>query len=352
MTDFQDIRRISVIAPNFKRRLSGVTATLERVVPVQARSVAIAALGPVLADGVPRIRFRDLPGLRTPPPGRPWRVWHARRNVEMLGGLLLKHFLRAPLRLVFTSASQRRHTAWSRLLIGQMDAVISTSSKTASYLGRPSTVVRHGIDASRFHPPLDKPALLKRLDLPSLRWVGCFGRIRSQKGTDVFVDAMVQVLPHRPGVGALVMGRAVGHHAAFLASLQRRVQEAGLSDRILFPPEVPPSATPDWYAALDVFVAPQRWEGFGVTPLEAMASGVPVVATTVGAFPEIVVPGVTGALIPPGDPQAMSAEVTRLLDHEPERTRMGKEGRLHVAQHFTLESEAEAINAVYRSLDG
>lgn len=349
-SDLRDLRETWVIAPNFKRRLSGVTSTLERVVPVQARSMPIAALGPVLAAGVPRVRFRDLLALRHPPRGRPWRVWHARRNVEMLGGLLLRSLMRAPLRLVFTSASQRRHTAWSRFLIRRMDAVIATSSKTASYLERPSTVVRHGIDAAQFQPAHDKAALLARLGLPPLRWVGCLGRIRHQKGTDVFVEAMIRVLPERPGTGAIVLGRALGRHVAFLAGLQQRVREAGLSDRIVFPPEVPPSATPDWYAALDVFVAPQRWEGFGVTPLEAMAAGVPVVATTVGAFPELVVPGETGALIAPGDASSMAVEVARLLDDEPARSRMGAAARIHVGRHFTLEAEADAINAVYRSL--
>ena len=350
MTSYQDIRRVWVIAPNFKQRLSGVTATLERVIPVQARSLPIAALAPRLAQTVPRVRFRDLPALRTPPEGRPWRIWHARRNVEMLGGILLRLVLRAPLKLVFTSASQRRHTAWSRFLIRRMDAVISTSSKTASYLERPSVVVRHGIDAAQFQPAASKPALLARLGLPPLRWVGCLGRIRHQKGTDVFVDAMIQVARDRPDVGAIVMGRAVGRHGTFLATLRQRVREAGLAQRILFPPEVPPSQTPDWYAALDVFVAPQRWEGFGVTPLEAMAAGVPVVATTVGAFPELVVPGETGALVPPGEVGPMQAELARLLDDEGLRSWMGANARNHVARHFTLESEANAINDVYRTL--
>ena len=58
---------------------------------------------------------------------------------------------------------------------------------------------------------------------------------------------------------------------------------------------------PRWYQALDLLVAPQRWEGFGLTPLEAMACGVPVIATTVGAFDELVVEGKTGRLISPGD---------------------------------------------------
>lgn len=345
-----DLAQVEVIAPNFKRRLSGVTATLERVVPMQARSLRVAALGPVLPPQVPQIRFRDLTGLWSRPPGRPFRVWHARRNVEMLAGLCFRDLLRAPLKLVFTSASQREHTAWSRFLIRRMDAVISTSSRTASYLKRASTVVRHGIDPDQFRPAPDKAALRARLGLPDLRFVGCFGRIRHQKGTDVFVDTLLRVLPSRPGVGGIVLGRTVPQHRPFLAELKRKVKEAGLADRILFPDEVPPGATPDWYAALDLFVAPQRWEGFGVTPLEAMAAGVPVVATSVGAFPELVVEGVTGAVIPPGDIEAMVREVSAWLDDAGRLARGGAAAREHVSTQFSLAGEAEAINAVYRRL--
>ena len=345
-----DIRRTVVIAPNFKRRLSGVTSTLERVVPVQARSLPVAALGPVLAATVPRVRFRDLLRIGSPPAGQAFRIWHARRNIEMLAGLFLRDLLRAPLRLVFTSASQREHTAWTRFLVSRMDAVISTSGRTAGYLRRPSTVVRHGIDPDQFRPAPEKAALRARLGLKPLRWVGCFGRIRHQKGTDVFVDALLRVMATRPDVGAVVLGRAMPQHRAFLVGLQEKVAAAGLADRFLFPEEVPPSGMPDWYAALDLFVAPQRWEGLGVTPLEAMSAGVPVVATSVGAFPELVVPGVTGSVIDPGDVDAMAREVSALLDDPAALARAGDAARRHVTDVFSLQGEADQINGVYRSL--
>lgn len=345
-----DVRTVDVVAPNFKRRLSGVTSTLERVVPEQAKTMRIAALGPVLAAHVPQIRFRDILSFWSLPQGRAFRVWHARRNVEMLAGIALRDVLRMPLRLVFTSASQRKHTAWSRFLIHRMNAVIATSGRTASYLLRPSTVVRHGIETSQFRPVADKAALRAKLGLPNLRLVGCFGRIRHQKGTDVFVDTMIRVLPARPDAGAIVLGRALPQHKGFLEGLKQKVKDTGLQERILFPDEVAPSETPDWYSALDLFVAPQRWEGFGVTPLEAMATGMPVVATSVGAFPELVVPGETGAIIPPGDVEAMSKEVAHLLDNPELLARQGVQARQHVAQNFTLSGEAEAINGVYRQL--
>lgn len=344
---------VLVIAPNFKRRLSGVTSTLERVVPVQARSLPVAAFGPGLSAAVPKVGLAALLVFWRAPKGRPCRIWHARRNVEMLAGLVLRDILRMKLKLVFTSASQRQHTGWSRFLINRMDAVIATSARTAAYLKRPATVVQHGIDARSFQPPADRAAARAALGLPDLRLVGCLGRIRAQKGTDVFVRAMIQVAAARPDVGAVVLGRATtAEYQKLLDELKAEVAAAGLTTRILFPPEVPPSQTPAWYAALDLFIAPQRWEGFGVTPLEAMATGLPVVATTVGAFPDLVVPPgepepETGLLIPPGEIAAMADAAAVYLDDAPRAAAAGAAGRARVMARFTLEREAAALNAVY-----
>ena len=111
-----DPRTIAVIAPNLKKRYSGVTSTVLRLVPLQCRTIAIASVGPKLPPDIPQIRIRDL---FTMPRRR--RVWHARRNTEMLAGLALKHILRQPLRLMFTSAAQRHHSAYTRWLIRRMD---------------------------------------------------------------------------------------------------------------------------------------------------------------------------------------------------------------------------------------
>lgn len=350
MTPFRDPRQIDVIAPNFKRRLSGVTATIVRLVPIQARQIAIAATGPELPADLPQIRLRDLITMpRNGPSGA--RVWHARRNSEMLGGLALKYLLGKRLKLVFTSASQRHHTWISRALIARMDAVIATSAKTAGYLERPATVILHGIDAESFHPPADRAAVRAALGLPPEgALIGCFGRIRAQKGTDAFVEAMIACLATRPDARALVMGRALEKFQSFEEGLRARVREAGMEGRILFCPEVPVWEMPRWYQALDLFVAPQRWEGFGLTPLEAMACGVPVVATRVGAFEELVVEGETGFLVPPGDAPAIAQAVGRLLDDPALAAKQAQAARARIEAGFRIEGEAAAITAVYRGL--
>ena len=118
-------KQIEVVAPNLKRRLSGVTATVVRLIPVQARMIGIVATGPGLPPELPHI---PLTRAATLPRDR-WRVWHARRNTEMALGLILRHVLRRRYRLLFTSAAQRRHTGFTRWLIHQQDALIAAVAK-------------------------------------------------------------------------------------------------------------------------------------------------------------------------------------------------------------------------------
>lgn len=339
------LRDIEVIAPNLKRRLSGVTATIVRLVPLMAKDIGIVATGPGLPDGLPHLALWRLPFL----PRDRVRVWHARRNTEMLLGLVLRGLFRRRLKLLFTSASQRAHTGYTKWLIARMDGVVATSARTAAYLARPSDVILHGIDLLAFSPPADRAAVRRRLGLPEQALIlGCYGRIRAQKGTDVFVDAALAALARHPNAVAVVMGRATAEHQAFLDRLKARVAAAGMAERVLFPPEVTVSEIADWYRVLDLFVAPQRWEGFGLTPLEAMACGVPSAATRVGAFEELVEDGVTGTLVPPGDVAAMTKAVNRWLD-DPEGLSQASRAALERARtHFPIEGEAAALIAVYR----
>ncbi|WP_182085510.1 glycosyltransferase family 4 protein [Aureimonas sp. ME7] len=343
------ISDILVVAPNFKRRLSGVTSTIIQLVPEQNKRLAVRAFGPGLPAHLPRLRFRDLPKLWRKPSGRPFRIWHARRNVEMLPGILLRDVLHMPLRLVFTSASQRRHTGYTRWLICRMDAVIATSAHTGAYLAVPHTVIHHGIDQTRFRPH-PKGTETARQDLgldPARRTAGCFGRVRHQKGTDLFVDAMIALLPHHPGWQAIVAGRATAEHQGFEADLKRKVASAGLSDRILFVGEH--TDIERWYQALDLFVAPQRWEGFGLTPLEAMSAGVPVVAADVGVFAGVVTDG-TGAVVTPNDLAALTAAVEAMMENEPQRHLAAEAALRKAMAEFPLAREADEIIAVYDRL--
>lgn len=345
-----DPAKIDVIAPNLKRRYSGVTSTVLRLIPVQARDIAIAATGPVLPEGLPRIRLRDLPLMSRRGPSGP-RVWHARRNNEMLAGLLLKHLLRKDLRLVFTSAAQRHHKRYTKWLIRQMDAVVATSARAAGYLERPAQVIHHGIDAEEFRPHPDRAALRRALGLdPEAVLIGCFGRIRPQKGNDLFVEAMIPVLRRHPQAQAIMMGGVTDQFRPFVAELRARIAAEGLGDRLRILPEDKGWSMARWFQALDLYIAPQRWEGFGLTPLEAMACGVPVVAARVGAFEELVDDGRTGTLVAIEDAGAMTAATLRLIAEPETRAEWSRAARAHVLARFRIEDEAAALIKVYRDL--
>ncbi len=343
---------IEVIAPNFKRRLSGVTATVVRLVPLQAREIGIVATGPVIPPHVPQIPLSHLLTLprRGPAPGG-WRVWHARRNVEMIGGLALRYLLGKRLKLLFTSASQRAQTGLTRWLIRRMDAVVATSDKTAAYLEVPARVIMHGIDTEGFSPSPDRAGLRDALGLPAQGAIlGCYGRLRPSKGTDLYVEAMIEVLRAHPQATALVMGRAVEKFQDFEAELRKIVAQAGMQDRIRFLPEVPTQDMADWYRVLDLYVAPQRWEGFGLTPIEAMACGVPVIATRVGAFDALVSDGETGRLVDPGDAAALAGATAEALADPARLSAWSAAARRRATDSFSIEGEAAALVTLYREL--
>ena len=148
-------------------------------------------------------------------------------------------------------------------------------------------------------PPPDRLKLRSSLGLSEHFTIGCFGRIRHDKGTDVFVDAMLEVLPHHPNASALVMGRATAKYRPFLKLLREKVVLAGLEDRILFLPEAPLDACRAG-TRRSTCSSPLRIGGFGLTTFEAMACGVPVIATTVGSFGQVVVEDRDR---PPGSPR-------------------------------------------------
>lgn len=341
---------ILAIAPNLKRRLSGVTSTIIRLVPRQrALGFPIVGFGAGLPKKVPQLPWSKLMILRKKPKNADYRLFHARRNTEMLFGLFLKKILKMPLKLLFTSASQRYYTGYTRWLMGQMDHVVATSSKGVKYLEMPSTVVMHGINLEKFHPPLDKPAIKAACGLdPTARYVGCFGRVRHQKGTDLFVDAMIEALPQAPGWKALVLGRATLEHMLYKKNLKKYVKAHGLEDRILFMGEH--TNINDWYQTLDLYIAPQRWEGFGLTPLEAMACGVPVIATDVGAFSELITRS-TGIIVDKDPVHMAKAALLYMLDNK-KHYEASQAARTHMEENFSIDIEALKLIEIYKKTIG
>lgn len=347
MPDNADIPgNLQVIVPNLHWRYTGVTATSRMVSPRLAKLFRTAWLGTDAPEGIARMGFADLLRL--------WRrpvflVWHARRNNEMIVGVLLRMF-GWPLKLVFTSAAQRNHTWLTRWLIARMDAIIATSSISASYLKRESTVVMHGVDTDVYEPPVDRAAAFAESGLPGRYAVGCFGRIRAQKGSDVFVEAMLRLLPRYPDFSAVMVGAITPDQMMFANDLKRKIEAAGLASRIVITGELPIEEVQRWYKRLTIYAFTSRNEGFGLTLIEAMAVGVALVAARAGAASLVVEDGVTGVLTPPGDAGALAVALEPLMRDVALAVAMGARARQRVLEELSLDAEAEGIAKVYRTL--
>ena len=337
---------LQLIVPNLHRRYSGVTATNRMVSPKLAKMFRAAWLGSYAPDGIAKIGFPDLLKL--------WRrqtpvIWHARRNDEMIAGVVLRA-LGWPLKLVFTSAAQRHHTWLTRWLIARMDAIIATSDISASYLKRDATVVMHGVDTDRYAPPPDRAAAFSEAKLPGRYAIGCFGRVRAQKGSDVFVEAMCALLPRYPDFIAVIVGAIVPEQQGFAADLKRRIEAAGLQSRIVMSGELPIEEVQRWYRRLTIYAFTSRNEGFGLTLIEAMAAGAALVASRAGAAELVIEDGVTGILTPPGDVDALVAALEPLMRDPALAAAMGMRARARVEEKFSLDAEAGGIAKVYRTL--
>ena len=231
--DDEALDALEVIIPNLNWRYSGGTAVNRTIAPLIAKRWRAAWCGPDQPDGIAALSLGDLLRLRFRPPAHgKVRIWHARRNVEMLAGLFL-NLLGYGFALIFNSASQRKKTWLTHFLIGRMDAVIATSEAAAQFLRRPATVILHGIDVDLYSPPADRLAAFAETGLPGKYGIGTFGRVRRQKGSDLFVEAMCRLLPRYPDFCAVVVGLTTVDNLPFVEGL-----EAARS-----PPRASPSAS-------------------------------------------------------------------------------------------------------------
>jgi mannosyltransferase len=342
----QTARNLQLIVANLHWRYSGVTATSRMVSPRLAKMFHAAWLGSDAPEGIVRIHAADLKKLwlrRTP------LIWHARRNNEMIVGVLLKA-LGWPLKLVFTSAAQRHHSWITRWLICRMDAIIATSAISASFLKREATVVMHGVDSDRYAPSADRAAAFGESGLPGRYAIGCFGRVRAQKGSDVFVEAMCALLPRYPDFSAVIVGAITPDQTAFADDLKARIAAAGLQSRIVITGELPIEQVERWFQRLTIYAFTSRNEGFGLTLIEAMSVGAALVASRAGAAELVVEDGDTGVLVPPGDVNALAAALEPLMRDPDAAAAMGVRARGRVVKTFSLDAEANGIAGVYRKL--
>lgn len=208
-------------------------------------------------------------------------------------------------------------------------------------------VIPNGVDFRRFDASLegfDREAFRRRLNIPQgSLLIGVVGELKKQKGHEDFLRAAGIIALEKRDVHFIIAGAdTTGTHRA---ALERLVNELGLTHRVHFTgwlDEVAPLM-----AALDVYVSASHTESFGLTIVEAMAAGLPVVATATEGAREIIDKGESGVLVPIGNSEALASSVLRLLKDEDERTRLGTLARTQARSRFSLDRMVEATEKVY-----
>lgn len=346
------MNNIELLVTNIKKRYTGVSGTINALLPIQSNMRKLKLVGDALPNGIASISF--LEALRISkqalPHGKRFRIWHVRRDPEMIRAIFARDVLKLPIKLVFTSAAKHQHGRFASWLISKMDAVISTTPEAASFIPNTTKVVPHGVDTNRFIPPKSKRDVWASANLPGEYGIGTFGRVRDDKGSDIFVHALIELLPKYPKFTAVILGLCQPQHQSFQKKLQEDIDAAGLSERLLFMGVIPADKVGEWYQRSLITVACPRYEPFGLTVLEGMACSSAVVASRTGAFEDIVLPGITGDLVPTGDVAALVKALEPLMQNPELALQMGVNGRNRVIEQYSITREAQGIDAVYEAL--
>ncbi len=268
-------------------------------------------------------------------------VVHTHDERPLLYGAAAARLARVP-RVVHTRHGQkarntRRQVILFRLAAGLADRVACVSNDAAALTVRegvaPARVrtVRNGIDLARFAysgPAANGPVVT-------------VARLSPEKDVATLVRAAALAVRERPSFRLEVAGDGV-----CMPALKQLTAELGLEEHVYFHGEVHDVAGLLGRAGL--FVLPSVEEGISLTLLEAMARGLPVVATRIGGNPEVVIDGDTGLIVPARDPAAMARALLRVLGDAPGGRRMGRAGRQRVETHFDVRRMVAAYEALYR----
>ncbi|HEY7462750.1 MAG TPA: glycosyltransferase family 4 protein [Gemmatimonadota bacterium] len=242
------------------------------------------------------------------------------------------------------------HRIAGRLLAPRLDAHVAISPSIArsirtAYGGRARRVevITPGLDLRRFEAPGIDPARVAALRAGAGRVVGGVGRLGEQKAFHVLLDAVPRLLAAEPRTRVLIVGDGPQR-----AALEARARRLGVDRAVTFTGYL---ADPlPAYRAFDVFVLPSVDEGFGIVFLEAMAMGVPVIGTRVVGSVDAVEDGVTGLLVPSGDPAALGEAVQRVLSDAELARRLATAAAARVRERHARELTTARSEALYREL--
>jgi glycosyltransferase involved in cell wall biosynthesis len=207
-------------------------------------------------------------------------------------------------------------------------------------LGRSVEHVPKGVDVNTFRP--DGPNMRAALGLDGKRVALVVSRLVPIKNVALAIDAAARVAQQHPDFVLLLVG-----DGPLRPALDAQVAAHGLAKRVMFAGRVPHEDIPAWYRSADLFVLPSEFDNSPNVALEAMASGVAVVATDVGGVRQYVRDGVNGDLVPAGDPAALAHAIGRYMADPGLLARVGRRNRDDTVSGFSWAQSAQTLRAVY-----
>ncbi len=208
-------------------------------------------------------------------------------------------------------------------------------------------VIPNGINVKDFDTQCSKEECKEKLGLPlDKKILLFFGYLSPYKGPDILVRAMPKILKNVPDTELVFVGKGVMRDE--LEMLSKRL---GAEKNVKFAGFVKGSSKPFYYKAADVFVLPSimSTESFGIVNLEAMACGVPIVASKIGGIPDVVKDGENGLLVPPKDSDRLASAIIYLLENEDIMKKMGDNGKDKV-KDYSWKRVAEETEKIYKEI--
>jgi glycosyltransferase involved in cell wall biosynthesis len=206
-------------------------------------------------------------------------------------------------------------------------------------------VIPNAVDTTVFRPDTERRKVV-RVQLgvsTSTRVVACVGRMTAQKGQSTLIHAMAQIATAIDDCRLLLVGDGPDN-----SELRRLADRLGIENRVSFLGIR--SDVPDLLRAVDVVAVPSLHEGFGLVLIEALATGVPVVASNTGPVPEIVNDGVTGRLVPAADAPRLARAITELLTDDQLRLAMSQRARFEAERRFDIATMLTALERLYSDM--
>ena len=202
-------------------------------------------------------------------------------------------------------------------------------------------VIPNGIVLTNYQKQPPKPAMWPvTAPVPVL---GTVGRLSPEKGHHNFLEAMSVLIQQGKNFHAIIIG-----DGPLKDELAQRTKILHLEEHVSW--VGPQSNVPDWLHFFDLFVLPSHWEGISMALLEAMATGLPIVATDVGGNPEVIEHGRSGLLVAPSNPQQLSEAISRLIENPTLRQEMGQSGKKRCQERYNIEIIVEQLDALYKNI--